>query len=168
MLCANIETGWSLPDLLVDFFFSLCTGHIFHNLMVSSAATLATVLLSGEVHSSRTREVCPVRSATCKCRIIFKEYNHCQIKLGQSYKLLPLATSLEPAKHLWSLVISMVSGLRKFRLFSNALTDYEIVPIEMWSNSAVLHARMIRESINFTRPVICNSCIAWVTRQLHI
>lgn len=47
MLWANMETGCFFCE--VEFFLSLVMGQIFQSLMVSSAATLATVVLSGLV-----------------------------------------------------------------------------------------------------------------------
>ena len=49
---------------MVELFFSFICGQIFQSLMVSSAATLATVELSGDVVRSRTLLEWPVRSAT--------------------------------------------------------------------------------------------------------
>ena len=62
MLWASIDTGWDLLGLLA--FFSFSSGQIFQSLMVSSAATLATMELSGLVARRRTRLVWPVRSPT--------------------------------------------------------------------------------------------------------
>ena len=64
MLCASRETGWLRPDFPRVFFSLTWRGQIFQNLIVSSAATLATLLPSGDETRSRTRLVCPFRSAT--------------------------------------------------------------------------------------------------------
>ena len=62
MLWASIDTGCFLVAAVL--FFSFICGQIFHSRIVSSAATLATVVLSGLVVSSSTRLVWPVRSDT--------------------------------------------------------------------------------------------------------
>lgn len=86
----------SLTGLLVVSFFPLSTAKHFHNLMVSSAAALATVVPSGDIVKHNTRAVWP-EIFIVKSLLLFKLNSHSffsVISTGLFYFMIPLGVFL--------------------------------------------------------------------------